>query len=386
MNISCDRDLFIKILENFIRFLVCQMVRLRTPDKSDPITMPGLIEGLPDAVALRCLARVPIHLHPKLQLVSRSWRAAIHSTELFKARQEVNNTEELICVCACEPDNLWQLYNPAHDLWTTLPYLPSKIRYLAHFGVVSAKGKLYVLGGGCDAVDPLTGDQDGCFATNEVWSYDFISRKWVTCAPMVVPRAMFACCELDGKIVVAGGFTSCLNSISKAEMYDPEKDAWTSIPDLHQAHNSVCTGVVFEGKVHILHKGLSTVQVLERVDLGLTWKVRDEYSWLHGPVALVREKLHVMSHGQIFRQERGWSKVIASASEFERKLGVAMIGVRDEIYVIGGVIGPDRHNWEIKATSDVDVLALGNERLGWRKVASMTRCKGIVLGCASLRI
>ncbi|KAK6141377.1 hypothetical protein DH2020_024868 [Rehmannia glutinosa] len=299
------------------------------------------------------------------------------------ARQEVNATEEFICVCAYDPDNLWQLYDPLHDLWITLPVLPSNIRHLAHFGVVSAAGKLFVLGGGSDAVDPLTGDQDGCFATNEVWSYDPVMRRWAHCAPMIVPRSMFGCCVLDGKIIVAGGFTDCRKSISKAEIYDPDKDTWLPIPDLHQTHNSACTGVVLEGKVHILHKGLSTVQVLENVDQG--WTVHD-YSWLQGPMAVVKGKLYIMSHGQIYKQEKDSNKVIVSAFEFLRRIGFAMIGSGDNIYVIGGVIGPDRLNWDIKATSDVDVLALGNERSVWRQVAPMTRCRGTVLGCTQLRI
>ncbi|KAL3827973.1 hypothetical protein ACJIZ3_016775 [Penstemon smallii] len=345
--------------------------------------MTELIEGLPDSVVIRCLARVPFYLHPKLELVSRSWREAIHSTELFKARQEVNATEEFICVCAYDPDNLWQLYDPLHDLWITLPDLPSKIRHLAHFGVVSTAGKLFVLGGGSDAVDPLTGDHDGCFSTNEVWSYNPITRQWTTCAPMIIPRAMFGCCVLDdGKIIVAGGFTDCRKSISKAEVYDPERDTWAPIPDLYQTHNSACTGVVLGGKIHVLHKGLSTVQVLENVNRG--WRVHD-YGWLQGPMAVVKGKLYVMSHGQIYKQERDSSKLVASASEFRRKIGFAMIGLGDDIYVIGGVIGPDRLNWDVKSTSDVDVL-LGNERPVWRQVASMTRCRGTVLGCTRLRI
>ncbi|KAL7112922.1 hypothetical protein ACP275_04G031600 [Erythranthe tilingii] len=346
--------------------------------------MSGLIEGLPDAVALRCLARVPFHLHPNLELVSRSWREAIRSTELFKARQEVNSTEEFICVCAYDPDNLWQLYDPPHDRWITLPDLPSNIRHLAHFGIVSTAGKLFVLGGGSDAVDPTTGDQAGCFATDEVWSYDPVTRQWAPRAPMIVPRAMFACCVLDGKIVVAGGFTDCRKSISKAEIYDPDKDTWQPIPDLHRTHNSACTGVVLEGRVHILHKGLSTVQVLEKnVDQG--WTVRD-CSWLQGPMAVVKGKLYVMSHGQICKQERDSNKLVVSAYEFRRRIGFGMIGLGDDIYVIGGVIGPDRMNWDIKPSSDVDVLTLGNERLVWRQVAPMTRCRGTVLGCTQLRI
>ncbi|GLT74335.1 hypothetical protein SLA2020_461400 [Shorea laevis] len=346
--------------------------------------MSGLIEGLPDAVALRCLAWVPFYLYPKLELVSHSWRAAVRSPELFKAREEVGSSEELLCVCAFDPENLWQLYDPLRDLWITLPVLPSKIRHLAHFGLVSTGGKLFVLGGGSDAVDPLTGDQDGSFATDEVWSYDPIIRQWSPRASMLVPRAMFACCALNGKIIVAGGFTSCRKSISQAEIYDLEKDVWIPIPDLHRTHNSACTGLVIEGKVHILHKGLSTVQILDRLTLG--WTVED-YGWLQGPMAVVQGALYIMCHGLIYKQEKESRKVVVSAlSDFRQRIGFAMIGLRDEIYVIGGVIGPDRWNWDIKPTSDVDVLTVGVDRPTWRQAAPMTRCQGTILGCTQLRI
>ena len=347
------------------------------------IIMSGLIEGLPDAVAIRCLARVPFYLHPKLELVSRSWREAIRSSELFRARQEVGASEDLLCVCAFEPENLWQLYDPLRDLWITLPVLPSNIKHLSHFGAVCTTGKLFVIGGGSDAVDPLTGDQDGSFATNEVWSYDPVIRQWASCASMLVPRAMFACCVLNGKIVVAGGFTTCRRSISQAEMYDPERDLWIPMPDLHRTHNSACSGVVIGGKVHVLHKGLSTVQVLDSTGPG--WTV-EECSWLQGPVAVVRGALYVMSHGLIIKQEKEVRKMVVSASEFRRRIGFAMIGLHDELYIIGGVIGPDRMNWDIKPLSDVDVLNVGGERSTWRQAAPMTRCRGTILGCTQLRI
>ncbi|KAG6606420.1 F-box/kelch-repeat protein SKIP30, partial [Cucurbita argyrosperma subsp. argyrosperma] len=345
--------------------------------------MSELIDRLPDAVALRCLARVPFHLYPKLELVSHSWQAAIHSAELYRVRQEIGSSEDLLCVCAFEPENLWQLYDPLRDLWMTIPVLPSKIRHLARFGAVSTAGKLFVLGGGSDSVDPLTGDQDRNFATNEVWSYDPVIRRWSQCASMLVPRAMFACCVLDGNIVVAGGFTSCRKSISQAEMYDPDKDAWIPLPDLHHTHHSACTGVVIGGKLHVLHKGLSTVQIFENTRPG--WRVED-YGWLQGPMTVVQGSLYVMSHGHIFKHDGEAKKVVISASEFRQRIGFAMMSLRDEIYVIGGDIGPDRLNWDVKPTSDVDILTTGGERPTWRQATSMTRCHGAIRGCAQLRI
>ncbi|XP_010932777.1 F-box/kelch-repeat protein SKIP30 [Elaeis guineensis] len=347
--------------------------------------MSRLIDGLPDEVAIQCLARVPFYFHSKLRLVCHSWRAALQSPELFKTRCEVGASEELVCALAFEPENIWQLYDPLRDCWMTLPVMPSEIRHLARFGVGSVAGKLFVIGGGSDRVDPLTGDHDGIFASNEVWSYDPLYREWARRAPMLVHRAMFACCALNGKIVVAGGFTNCRKSISKAEIYDPEADVWEPLPDLRHTHTSTCSGVVIGGKMHVLHKGLSTVQILE--DGGQQWAVKD-YGWLQGPMAVAHGELYVLSNGCISKQpaENVPDKVVSSASEFQRRIGFGMIGVGDDIYVIGGVIGPGPRNQCIKQLSDVDVLNVRSERPTWRSASPMTHCCGSILGCALLRI
>ncbi|KAL5712563.1 F-box/kelch-repeat protein skip30 [Ranunculus cassubicifolius] len=347
--------------------------------------MSVLIEGLPDAVSLRCLARVPLHLHPILQLVCRTWRGAVKTPEFFRARREIGASEDMLCVCAFEPENLWQLYDPRRDLWMTLPILPSEIRHLAHFGVVSMSGKMFVLGGGSDAVDLLTGDHYGIFATNEVWCYDPVFRYWTKKAPMLVPRAMFACCILEGRIIVAGGFTTCRKSISKAEIYDPEKDIWVPINDLPLTHNSACSGVVINGRMHVLHKGISTVQIFENPEH--RWVVED-YGWIQGPMAVVRDELYVLSHGFIIKQGNKLKKkkVVASAHDFQSRIGFAMIGLGKSLYVIGGVVTPGRWNLDIKLVSDVDVLTVGCGRSSWKIATPMSECHGTVLGCTVMRI
>ncbi|KAB1203308.1 F-box/kelch-repeat protein SKIP30 [Morella rubra] len=103
-------------------------------------------------------------------------------------------------------------------------------------------------------------------------------------------------------------------------------------------------------------------------------------------MAVVNGVLYVMSHGVIFKQEGNASKLVVSASEFRRRIGFAMIGLGDEIYVIGGVLGPDQWNWDIEQMSDVDVVTVGSERPTWRQVAPMTRCRGTIFGCTQLRI
>ncbi|KAL4038679.1 hypothetical protein IC575_002302 [Cucumis melo] len=347
--------------------------------------MSGLIEGLPDAISLRCLAYIPYYLHPKLALVSRSWKAAIRSVELFRARQEVGFSEDFLCVCSYHPNNTWQLYDPLPNHWMTLPELPSKRMHLGNFCTVSTSQKLFVLGGRSIAVDPVTGDRDDNFSTNEVWSFDPITRMWSMRAPMLVPRAMFACCVVDGKIIVAGGFTSKSKSTSKAEMYDSEKDVWTLLPDLLQTHDSTCNGWVIRGKMHIVYNGVSTVQVLDSLEM--KWRVED-YGWLPGLKAVVGDSLYVMSltQGVVFKQYgRAW-KVFVLATQFLQRIGMAVVGFRGDLYAIGGVIHPNRTGGDLTKLSDVHVLNLRDEEPTWHSAAQMSRCQGTVLGCTELRI
>nr|GEY14070.1 hypothetical protein [Tanacetum cinerariifolium] len=344
--------------------------------------MSILIEGLPNDIAIRCLALVPYYLFPKLETVSHSCRAAIHSTEFYKARQAVNSTESLLCVCTFDPKNIWQLYDPNCDIWLTLPVLPSEVRNRAQFGVVSVSGKLFVLGG-CNL--PVASDQDGTLK-NEVWAYDPIYRQWAQRAPMIVPRARFACCVWNGKILVAGGYTTALKLTSKAEIYDPDTDMWDPIPDLEHARESACIGCVIDGAVHVVNTVLNEVQVLEN----LKDKWQRSNSLNHKLITVVNGSLYGMNyyHGDVYKLECGIWKVVVSASELNNRMGYAMMGFRDDIYVIGGLVRPGGGRRGIKSISDVDVLLLGNEneKPKWKKVASMTRCQGIIRGCAELRI
>jgi len=347
--------------------------------------MHNLIDGIPDAVALQCLARVPFCYHPQLQLVCQSWKTVVRSPEINKARQEVGATEEFLCVLAFEPENIWQLYDPRRDLWMTLPMLPSEIRHLARVGVASVDGKLFVLGGGSDKVDPSTGDHDGIFATNEVWCYDPLLQKWSQKASMLLPRAMFACCALNGKIVVAGGFTNPRETISDAEIYDAAKDIWYPLPDLCHTRNSACSGITVDGKIHVFHKGLSMVQILD--EKARCWAVADN-GWLQGPMTIIHDELYVLSYGLILKQKRDNPQriTVASASEFQSRIGFGMMGLGDDLYMVGGVIGPGPMNQCIKPLSDVDVITIGSDRPIWRSVTPMTRCRGSVLGCSLLRL
>ncbi|GJV86211.1 F-box/kelch-repeat protein SKIP30 [Tanacetum coccineum] len=203
---------------------------------------------------------------------------------------------------------------------------------------------------------------------------------------MIVPRASFACCVWNGKILVAGGFTESEKSTSKAEMYDPNTDTWDPIPDLEHTRDSACIGFVIDGVVHVVNTVLKEVQVLEN----LKDKWRRSHLVNRKLMTVVNGSLYGMNYyqGDIYKLECGIWKVVASASELNNRMGYAMMGFCDDIYVIGGLVRPGGGRRGIKSISDVDVLLLGNEneKPVWKKVASMTRCQGIIRGCAELRI
>ncbi|ERN01591.1 F-box/kelch-repeat protein SKIP30 [Amborella trichopoda] len=173
-----------------------------------------------------CLARVPFSSYPTLCLVSHSWRDAIQSPDLFKMRIEVNSTEDFLCVFAAQRENLWQLYDPSRDIWMSLPPLPTTIHRIRWFCTSSEHPLDPLTGGSEHPLDPLTGEIGPPVVTNEVWCYNPAWRQWAQHSPMRSPRHSFACCAWEGRILIAGGFTTGEVEINAAEVYDPVLDVW----------------------------------------------------------------------------------------------------------------------------------------------------------------
>ena len=79
-------------------------------------------------------------------------------------------------------------------------------------------------------------------------------------------------------------------------------------------------------------------------------------------------------------------KVISSALACSYKIRFAIVGLGNELYVIGGVIGPGQQNLDIQQLSDVDILSIKNERPIWCLATPMTRFRGTIVCCTVLRI
>lgn len=347
--------------------------------------MEDLIEGLPDAVALQCLARVPLSSHPHMRAVNRAWRSVLYSEEFFKLRDETGSSEEWLYVSARDPDKVWQAFNPSCERWFTLPALPSSVNHLSNFGTAALRGKLYVIGGGSDDVDPVTGDRGGIVATNEVWVYDPVCRVWHQRAPMLMARAQFACCVLDNCIVVAGGFTTTRQFVATAEIYNPTDNRWQPIADLCQTMSSPCSGAVLDGKVHVIHKEVPLTQVFEALEN--RWVVVD-CVLLQGPMGVVNGDLYVIFNGIVRREHTSAAlkRTICSWPSWSRRVGFGVAGLAGELYVVGGVTLPRHGDLNLEPLNEVWICRVEGERPFWRKGVNMTVSKGTVIGCLVLRL
>lgn len=222
-----------------------------------------LIEGLPDVVVLQCLARLPLSEHQSLKLVSKAWHAALRSPELFRFRKELRTQEEWLYVCGDAPEKLWQAYDPLANKWSRLPPLPSPIPTLVGNGAVGCDGKLYVIGGTDDSVDPVTGDREPLQPSLDGWMFDPIVWKWSSIAPMLIPRLHFACMSYEGQIVVAGGWDARMKPVLDVEVYNPEQNTWQPFPRLHNGPSPVTFGIVLDNNMRVFHKSDKLSQVYD---------------------------------------------------------------------------------------------------------------------------
>jgi hypothetical protein len=104
-------------------------------------------------------------------------------------------------------------------------------------------------------------------------------------------------------------------------------------------------------------------------------------------MAVVSSELYVVRHGLASREQKQppfW-KLLSSWPECMRRISFGVIGLGSDLYVIGGVI-PRPNRSDILQLNDVDICNVESENPKWRKGASMTLCKGTVLGCTTVKL
>ncbi|PIN22846.1 hypothetical protein CDL12_04442 [Handroanthus impetiginosus] len=211
---------------------------------SDCLEKPALIPGLPDDIALSCLARVPRKYHAVLNCVSKRWRELVcseewHSYRLKHYLQEswiyalCRDKSKQLCMCVLDPDQLKKGWKRIHSL---------PARCLKRKGVgFEVLGKKAYLIGGCGWIED---------ATDEVYCYDASANTWTEAGSLSTARCFFAYEALDGKIYAIGGLGSKSSNPHSWDIYDSHTDRWSShvdpnvIPDIEDS-------MVFDQKIYI---------------------------------------------------------------------------------------------------------------------------------------
>ncbi|GAQ79239.1 Kelch-repeat protein [Klebsormidium nitens] len=231
-------------------------------DQNQGVEQP-LMDGLPNDLARRCLARASRQAHAAMQMVCRSWAAFLNSAELLELRREAGVCEECLYMLAVADDAYrWGVLTPSSGAWRRLgsvPFLQPE-RILKHFHTCPAgQGLLLVLGGSVWEPVSFLGASSGAWvqklaATREVWVFQSTTSTWRPGPPMLTARrGRFACALVGNKIIVAGGSDLAGRPLCDAEVLDlclpGEIDGfrWEALPPMSLARKD-CLGAAIEGR------------------------------------------------------------------------------------------------------------------------------------------
>ncbi|KAG2612605.1 F-box/kelch-repeat protein At1g80440-like [Panicum virgatum] len=230
--------------------------------------MGELIPGLPEEVARECLVRVGFDQLPVVRRISRQWKSELESPDYHRLRRAEGLARPVLALVqaspappadgdagtaadkqrssAAGPANSYRmvLLDPEEGRWAPLPAPPGPAGSLPLFCQVAAVGgggqgrkRLVVVGGW----DPET-----WAPVDAVLVYDFLTGAWRRGAPMPGPRrSFFACAAVGGAVYVAGGHDEEKNALRSALAYDPERDAWSWLPDMAEERDEprgLCAG------------------------------------------------------------------------------------------------------------------------------------------------
>ncbi|OAY69224.1 F-box/kelch-repeat protein SKIP6 [Ananas comosus] len=261
----------------------------------------ALIPGLPDDVAVRCIARAPRSSHPELCRVSRSWRSLLRSPLLFSVRSALGAAEPVLCLNLRSPtdQSRWLLLhrgrrNPSPLPAPPLPSLGSAAAALGPF--------LFVLGGSLAGVPSAA-----------VQVLDARLPRWSLGPCMSAPREFAAAAALGGRIYAVGG---CV----------PISEAWAESLD-PSASSAAAAWVVVPSPAHVREK------------------------WMHGSAVLAGRLLAVADRGGVVYDpaaEPPWAAVAPGLDQGWRGRAAAVGGILYSYDFLGHIKGydPELDEWK----------------------------------------
>ena len=158
----------------------------------------------------------PIDQSWAYSIVNREWREVARLGDFRGAAAAVSLGNRIYLIGGqtnAGPSNSMEIYDPARNLWTDGPSMPTARTNLTAF----------VLGGKIFAVGGTKGGVSGNLDIVEVFNPE--TNKWKLAAPMQVKRSDFASTVVGDTAYVMGGEASD-GTIDSIETYDAKKNAW----------------------------------------------------------------------------------------------------------------------------------------------------------------
>ncbi|XP_063939361.1 F-box/kelch-repeat protein At1g16250 [Daucus carota subsp. sativus] len=371
----------------------------------------AIIPGLPDDLALRCLAKLSHGYHGILETVSKGWRDVLRSSDYSNYKAREGWSGDWLFVLTEGSKNQWVAYDPEADKWHSLPNISGNSSTGQHYGFscVTVCNKFLVIGGSYAPRDPIFPNQKP-FITSDVVQYDPFTKRWTRAASMRTPRSHFACSVVCGKVYVAGGRTSqCARGLADVEVYDLATDKWEDLPPMPGPLMD-CLGLSYQGKFYVLSDqvGLPEQKTSDVFDPSeRTWYTVDDV-WpfsraMHFAVQVMTDDLvyTVVDWGESCIKSRDtekgeWRHVGSvppvNLPDHPRPLetfGYGFAALRKQLYVLGGRV----LRWEESGVGRFDIVKLSSVRfcdplvrpLNWRETRPMcVPAFGSILGCATM--
>jgi len=232
---------------------------------SDRISLPIvhlIMEGfavLPWEIGRQCLLRVPYDSHENLRAVCKSCEAAVNHPQFYEDRKKFGILQRCICLVelreypAYPGDDLEfvvSIFDPLRGTRETLPPLPHFPG--SHNGIplfcdcVCVNRKLVLMAG--------WNPSDLCLAEalNTVFIYDFSSGKWSRGADMPQIRISGAfSVSPEGLLYVAGGHDDYEDFLRSAAVYNVFEDKWKIPPEMREERDE-CYGAFIDGKFFVI--------------------------------------------------------------------------------------------------------------------------------------
>ncbi|KAI5084558.1 hypothetical protein GOP47_0000727 [Adiantum capillus-veneris] len=228
---------------------------------------------LPDDVLLECLARLP---RPSLQnamLVCQKWRSIVQAPEFYEQRWRISMLEPLLFVFGGSGSGLASaVYCTRSGKWRAAsvfsPQVTAGNEWLAEYhGVDHAQSLLHaqpaVLNHRIFIVGAIPSHNSKLWGPDSTIMYDSWTKTLCRRAPMLVPRKKFACCAIDGRILVAGGANRrdpSRDALMDAEEYIPEENLWRPLASMPRKRYG-CLGVAVNGIFYVVG-GLKSSSVI----------------------------------------------------------------------------------------------------------------------------